>query len=371
MQSTIYQPVDLLVTLQQAQRKLSMENHYDNAPPSEIRGSMSGFDPEFTDIVDYILRITYRIWEGKQVGLCHDYYSEDCPVYTLGGYTEGAEQVTQNTLRTLSAFPDRTLHADNIIWGGDANTGFHTSHRICTNMTNLGPSEFGDPTGLPAQIQVIAHCICKDNRIVEEWLVRDNYSLAVQLGVDPEDYARKQATTPLLPDSTYAQWLQTEYERVSCSHRSKAHYPTSDDSREGFIEAAMQNIWNARLLGDCRLLYAENARLHASARDDYDGIDAVMRFYMEILGALPDARISVDYTCTNSMLEGDHVAARWVLAGTHTGSSLWGEATGAPIVILGESHYKFKNGKVIEEWLVFDELAVLTQVERARLHAGE
>ena len=52
---------------------------------------MPGFDPEFTDIVDYILRITYRIWEGKQVGLCRDFYSADCPVYTLAGYIEGAE----------------------------------------------------------------------------------------------------------------------------------------------------------------------------------------------------------------------------------------------------------------------------------------
>ncbi len=53
---------------------------------------MQGFDPEFKDIVDYILRITYRIWEGKQAGLCRDYYSEDCPVYTLAGYAEGADR---------------------------------------------------------------------------------------------------------------------------------------------------------------------------------------------------------------------------------------------------------------------------------------
>ena len=82
--------------------------HFDSAPGSTSSGAMKGFDPEFTDIVDYILRITYRIWEGKQVGLCRDYYSDDCPVYTLAGYGEGAETVTQNTLRTLGGFPDRT-----------------------------------------------------------------------------------------------------------------------------------------------------------------------------------------------------------------------------------------------------------------------
>lgn len=344
-----------------------MKYHYDNAPPTGEAGGMRGFDPEFSDIVDYILRITYRIWEGKQVGLCQDYYSEDCPVYTLAGYTEGAEQVTRNTLRTLSAFPDRTLHADNIIWGGNDEEGYHSSHLICTNMTNLGPSEFGPATGRQAQIQVIAHCVCKDNQIVEEWLVRDNYALALQLGVDPDSYAREQAARPLDPESKFACWLQSEFERVQAVDRTRIPYPTPALDNEAHIRAALQNIWNGRMLGDCRLLYAENARLHASARDDYDGVDAIKRFYMDILGALPDARISVDYSCSNAMLEGDHVAARWVIAGTHGGSSLWGSPTGAPVVILGESQYRLVNGKVMEEWLVFDELAVMTQVERARI----
>ncbi len=347
-----------------------MKNHHDSAPPGAGGGAMQGFDPEFTDIVDYILRITYRIWEGKQVGLCRDYYAEDCPVYTLAGYVEGAEQVTQNTLRTLSGFPDRTLHADNIIWDGNDEDGYHSSHLICTYMTNLGPSEFGPATGRRAQIQVIAHCVCKHNRIVEEWLVRDNYALAEQLGIDPLDYAREQAAKPLDPDTTFARWLTSEHERVRVVGRDRLAYPAAGENREGFIRAALHNIWNGRMLGDCRLLYADNARLHASAREDYDGVDPITRFYTEIMGAMPDARISVDYTCSNAMRDGEFVAARWVIAGTHTGPALWGEATNAPLVILGESQYRLVDGRVIEEWLVFDELAVLTQVERARLQSG-
>ena len=34
------------------------------------RQPMKGFDDEFVDIVDYIVRITYRIWDEKQVDLC-------------------------------------------------------------------------------------------------------------------------------------------------------------------------------------------------------------------------------------------------------------------------------------------------------------
>ena len=347
----------------------TMDDHFDNAPAKTPSGSMKGFDAEFSDIVDYILRITYRIWEGKQVGLCYDYYSEDCPVYTLAGYAEGAEGVTQNTLRTLAGFPDRTLHADNIIWGGNDEDGYHTSHLICTKMTNLGPSEYGEATGKHAQIQVIAHCICKDNRIIEEWLVRDNYSLAEQLGVDPVGFAKQLASQPLAADSTFSQWLNSEHKRVSEQHRLRASYPENPvDDIENFILAALQNIWNARLLGDSNVLYAENAQLHSSARGDYEGVNDIVLFYMGILGSIADAKVSFDYVCSNSMQSNDqHVAVRWTLAGTHNGDSLWGPATGAPLLILAESQYRLVDGKVAEEWLVFDELAVITQIERARL----
>ncbi|MDJ0878952.1 MAG: ester cyclase [Halieaceae bacterium] len=342
--------------------------HYDSAPADGEPNGLPGFDPEFKDIVDYILRITYRIWEGKQVGLCHDYYSEDCPVYTLAGYSEGAEVVMQNTIRTLGGFPDRTLHADNIVWGGDAEAGYHSSHLISTHMTNLGPSEFGPATGKQATIQVIAHCVCKDNRIVEEWLVRDNLSLARQLGVDHDEWAAQKAAEPLDPNSPFAQWLASEAARVGNVTRERSPYPGDPrDHRELQVARALHNIWNARMVGDTNVLYAEDAVLHASAREDAVGTTAIARFYMDMMSCLPDARLAVDYTCSQSMRDdGDFVAARWTLAGTHTGGTLWGAPTGAPILILGESQYRMINGKVVEEWLVFDELAVLTQVHRAR-----
>ena len=55
-----------------------MTSHFDSAPAAGRSGSLRGFDSEFSDIVDYILRITHWIWEGKQAGLCRDYYSDDC-----------------------------------------------------------------------------------------------------------------------------------------------------------------------------------------------------------------------------------------------------------------------------------------------------
>ena len=36
--------------------------------PSRRRMAMRGFEDDYPDIVDYIIRITHRIWEEKEVG---------------------------------------------------------------------------------------------------------------------------------------------------------------------------------------------------------------------------------------------------------------------------------------------------------------
>ena len=343
-----------------------MNNHHDNAPQNDNKtGNMKGFDSEFTDIVDYILRITYRIWEGKQVGLCHDYYSEDCPVYTLAGMTIGAAEVTQNTLDTLAAYPDRTLHADNIIWGGNDIDGFHTSHLISTSMTNLGDTEYGKATGKHAKIQVIAHCVIKDNRIIEEWLVRDNFSLVEQLGYDPHEIAMAQSLK--MPTQRYQEWHDSELVRVSANVNSQRSVADKSDLDKDKIISTLQNIWNARMIGDVYQTYSPTAKLHASANREFEGQDSIAEFYLSFLGTFSDLKMSLDYSCqTPSKSEGMDVAIRWTMTGNHTGNKLYGKASNENVLIIGESQYHVIDGKIVEEWTVFDELATLAQIYRAR-----
>ena len=329
---------------------------------------MAGFDSEFTDIVDYILRITYRIWEGRQVGLCRDYYAAECPVYTLAGMTVGVDEVVQNTLDTLAAFPDRTLHAENIIWGGDDKSGFHSSHRIRTAMTNSGDSDFGAATGRRAVIPVIAHCIVKQNKVIEEWLVRDNYSLAQQLGFDPLEVARNKAKTA--PTERFTHWHNGELERLSELELGRMPPGKPADAPDVFIRAALQNIWNGRMLGDIHIYYDENARLHAPAGRELNGHQSIIQYYLQFLGTLSDLRVAADYICCQPRANDEiDVAVRWTLGGAHTGTRLYGTPTGAKVLIIGESHYRIGNGLIREEWTVFDELAVLTHICRARPQA--
>lgn len=46
---------------------------------------MKGFDPIYTDIVDYIVRCTHRIWDERDVGLIYTHYTHNCVVYHATG----------------------------------------------------------------------------------------------------------------------------------------------------------------------------------------------------------------------------------------------------------------------------------------------
>jgi hypothetical protein len=68
----------------------------------ERRMPMRGFDPQYTDIVDYIIRITHRIWEEKAVGYIYETYQHNCVVHGSGGDVYGAKRSSR---RRCSRWP--------------------------------------------------------------------------------------------------------------------------------------------------------------------------------------------------------------------------------------------------------------------------
>ena len=46
---------------------------------------MKGFDKQFKNLPDYILKITYQIWEDKDVESIRKYYADGIPVRSPDG----------------------------------------------------------------------------------------------------------------------------------------------------------------------------------------------------------------------------------------------------------------------------------------------
>lgn len=321
---------------------------------------MRGFDEEFADIVDYIVRITHRIWEGKGIGRIPDYYGHDVVIWTSDGVVRGSERVVSESTKTLAAFPDIRLYADDVIWGGNDVDGFHSSHRIVWVGHNTGHSRYGPPTGRKVVRTGIAHCFVRENRIIEEWIARDEIALVRQLGFDPHELAKKMAKKDVIRGVQYPPG-----EMGGSESPYAPEIPPSGDGFdiENFLRRSVEEIWNGRLLGRIGDYYVDNHLCHTTDNRTLYGLEDYRAHVLALLGAFPDARISMDHVCWNGDEEAGYSAAvRWTLVGTHEGSGPYGEPTGKRVRLLGITHYGVRDGRIVEEWMIFDEFALLKQI---------
>jgi predicted ester cyclase len=322
--------------------------------------SFGGFDPDFADLPDYIVKITERIWEGRGIDLIRRYYAEDCPVHASMGPSVGLAPVISGTIDTLAAFPDRRLLPEDIIWSGDEDAGFLSSHRIISPMHHRGPGLFGPPTGRLVYVRTIADCFCVRNRVAEEWLARDQAGLALQLGVDPFDLARRLAEADALAGKTAWHLEAARALRADGRLRPPVH---QDHPAARFVRQAFEEIWNGAALSRIREAYHAACALHLPGARDVYGHDAAEAFVLGYKSAFPDARLAVEH----SIARDDpgyptRVATRWWLAGSHAGQGAFGAPSGAIVLILGITHHTVIDGRIREEWTLVDELAVLKQI---------
>ena len=333
-------------------------------PGTEKRQSMKGFDDDYVDIVDYIVRCTHKIWEEKGLGLIYSHYRHNVVIHTTDGMTYGRDKVIADSAKMLSAFPDSRLFADDVIWSGDDEQGFHSSHRITWVGRNTGYSIYGPPTGRKIIRQGIAHCFVKENRVVEEWICRDELSLVRQLGFDEHALARKMAAQDAARGLGGPRPVaQGEVERLLGQGTPEVLPPVQDGDLEGFVRRALHEVWNWRLLNKVDAYYARNYVAKVSTNRQLYGWGDYKAFVLGMLAVFPDAMLSVDHVCAiGNETDGFRVATRWTLTGTHDGLGVYGEPTGKRVYLMGITHHEIRDGKFVREWTLFDEFALLKQL---------
>ena len=65
---------------------------------------MKGFDAQFTDLPDYILKCTARIWEGRDIAALDWHYHDDLLVRSPAGINQGNTAGRQSFGRALQSF---------------------------------------------------------------------------------------------------------------------------------------------------------------------------------------------------------------------------------------------------------------------------
>ncbi len=318
---------------------------------------MKGFDDEFATLDDYIRIITERIWaaHGRGVERIHDYYSADCAVITPSGATIGVDAVVLGTQQTLQQFPDRRLLCEDIVSAGDADSGWLSSHRIASPMTHLGHGAFGPPGGARVKARTVADCVCKDNRIVHEWLVRDQGAIAAQVGSNAREMARRwlevrgPVSVPLPQPPAPAWWRD----------------PMHESAGAALLAQTYRAVWHSDLSA-LRGAFDEAAELHLPGGETGLGVADAESFWFDLCAAFAGATFTIE-SLAERIEPGrtPRVAMRWRVQGRHVGGGRYGPATQRSVDILGITHAEVQHSptpRILREWVLIDEVALWMQL---------
>lgn len=125
-------------------------------------------------------------------------------------------------------------------------------------------------------------------------------------------------------------------------------------------EAALMRAvkaWNSGDVDSYMELYAESIRLHAGTYDFPDK-QAVDGMYKGFHAAMSDLRLDIHETFG----DGERLAARYTVTGTHTGELMGIPPTGREISMTGITIMHFEDGRVVERWDSDDSAEVLSRL---------
>ncbi|NBO76425.1 MAG: hypothetical protein EBV28_05330 [Betaproteobacteria bacterium] len=319
---------------------------------------MKGFDAEFHDLDHYIRVITDRIWEGRRLDDIRRYYGEGCAVETPSSVSIGIEPVIEGTRKTLLAFPDRRLLAEDVIISGDEHQGFLSSHRIFSPMTHAGPGAFGAPTGRAVHVRTVADCVCLDNRIIHEWLVRDQAAIARAIGRHEREVAQDWLNAA-------GGWNKAPMPPAPAPYRSHidAHGPAAD-AASAWLDGLRRTNFEQAGVSDAVITCLPAAQVAV-------GPAARAAFWSGLLRALPRPAVEIEHLVgVPRPGRATAVAMRWRYRAQHEGAGRYGAPTGRAVEVLGITHLEIEGGQIVREWVLIDDVANWMQVLSPRSEAG-
>ncbi len=327
---------------------------------SEVSWNMRGFE-EFRDIVHYIEKSTYQIWDQKNLGLIYRYYTPTTVVHTSDGDTYGHEEVVRNSTIKMAAFPDIRDLIEDVVWTGNDQDGYRTSMRWTWTARNTGHGVYGPPTGREVIVTGLANCVIRGENVVEEWVVYNELSLLRQLGLDVREFLRRipQDDRQPVADSV------GEVERLAGQGPPPALPPKESEGFdiEDFVRRSVHEVWNRRMFGKIPDYYAPGYRCHAASDRELYGLGDFIRDVLARVAAFPDATMHVDDLYWNDDGDGRYrTAVLWTMLGTHDGPSAYGPPTGRRVRIMGITQHRIKDEKFVEEWTEYGEYDLMKQL---------
>jgi steroid delta-isomerase-like uncharacterized protein len=98
--------------------------------------------------------------------------------------------------------------------------------------------------------------------------------------------------------------------------------------------------------------------VYRSPDEKLQGTEALKAFLAGYHAAFPDLRMAID----ELVVADDKAVIFFTLTGTHEGELMGIPPTGKEMRVHGVIRSRFEDGRIVEEWEVLDQLAILTQL---------
>lgn len=118
-------------------------------------------------------------------------------------------------------------------------------------------------------------------------------------------------------------------------------------------------LWNEGNVSLCDEIFsAEIVRHTVDIYEDIIGIEAFKEYVTMQRKTFPDFNATLD----ELIIKGDNIVGRWTVTGTNTGPFGDLPPTGKKVKYSGVNVMRVVDGKIIEEWVYFNQAAILTQL---------
>ncbi len=323
----------------------------------------------YEDPEQYIVEWTDKIWQSYGMGLIRDHYHPDITLHGAYGHSGDRESIIQGCFVKKTAFPGRAFTAEDVIWEERTENSWVSSHRIINSGVQSGFWQYGPPSNRLSTSRNIALCLVRDAFIVEEWVVRDEWAVVEQNGLDVSAIARELAARPnatilgtLTDDGIFG--LAPADPLVAGDSGPR---PDNQPDECRMVLEFIDVVWNQRQLNVAPTLLHRSHVCYTSRYRSYCRAEGYQQSLGELIATFPDARFDVrDVAANTDPFHGTRVSVMWNMRGTYAGAPTYGPLTYSPVDVLGISHFVFRDGTIHNEFRVFDELSVLAQIESAR-----
>ena len=234
---------------------------------------------------------------------------------------------------------------------------FYSSHRILSSATHLGDGFCGSPTGSKVNYRVIADCICRGNKVIDEWMVRDQSAIVKQVGLEPHEFGRQLALN-----------LKEAGSAVPSSEDYVKRWEGPPDS--GPLSGAAKNLaqtyqllWEQSELSALEKSHNRACQIQAPEGKILFGREQLTKYFNGYITAFPKGSFRVHHWIVNEEVgKNNRIAMRWSYSAKHTGFGSFGEPTGAPVVIMAITHTEMQEGLVVREYHAIDEVSLWMQI---------